>query len=67
MNFQEFELLPDNALRRNTALFLNQEPHTEVHQDREGIETHTPSREGTTVCGSQDLNPSTVVGTTIYL
>ena len=40
-NVQEFELLPDEALRHTSTQILYRKPHTAVLRDCEGVETHT--------------------------
>jgi hypothetical protein len=45
MNVQEFELCTDDALRHNPSQILDQEPHTAVLREREGVETrHSEGR-----------------------
>ena len=47
MNVQGLQLLPDDGLRHSPAQVLQQEPHTAVLPEREGVETHTlPPIEG---------------------
>jgi hypothetical protein len=41
MNVQDFELLPDGALRHTPAKFLNKKPHTAFLREGEGVGTHT--------------------------
>jgi hypothetical protein len=64
-NVQWFQLLSDDALGHTPAQVLNQEPHTTVLRECEGVETHTfpPSRDRSALTAA--LNSSAVDGTTI--
>ena len=40
-NFQGFQFLPDDALRHAPTEVLDQQPHTAVLWEGEGVKTHT--------------------------
>jgi len=64
MNVEGLELLPDDALRHDSAQVFHQNPHTAVLREREVVETHTvpPSRDRT--APTAILKPLAVDGTT---